>query len=145
MERANGAMVLAKPYTEVNWTKGIDQKTGKPVDYDPSRDIQIYAGIGSLLGGNNYWPSSYSAKTGLMYIPALSNCSTITIDREKHTKEKGLERRQRHHPGALGKRSESGRPDDRRNQDERASQLPEFQRHARDRRRGRVPRAAGRN
>ena len=24
-----------------------------------------------------------------MYIPALSNCSTITIDREKHTKEKG--------------------------------------------------------
>jgi len=23
MERANGAMVLAKPYMEVNWTKGI--------------------------------------------------------------------------------------------------------------------------
>jgi alcohol dehydrogenase (cytochrome c) len=102
MERANGAMVLAKPYTEVNWTKGIDQKTGKPLDYDPGKDIQIYAGIGnlnpneppkkvcpSLLGGNNYWPSSYSPKTGLIYIPALSNCSTITIDREKHTKEKG--------------------------------------------------------
>ncbi len=33
MERANGAMVLAKPYMEVNWTKGIDQKTGKPLDY----------------------------------------------------------------------------------------------------------------
>jgi alcohol dehydrogenase (cytochrome c) len=41
------------------------------------------------LGGNNYWPSSYSGKTKLLYIPALSNCSTITIDREKHTKEKG--------------------------------------------------------
>jgi len=24
-----------------------------------------------------------------MYIPALSNCSTITIDREKHNKERG--------------------------------------------------------
>src|SRR5215475_4191256 len=102
MERANGAMVLAKPYMEVNWTKGIDQKTGKPLEYDPAKDIQIYAGIGnlnpneppkrvcpSLLGGNNYWPSSYSAKTRLMYIPALSNCSTITIDREKHNKERG--------------------------------------------------------
>jgi alcohol dehydrogenase (cytochrome c) len=102
MERANGAMVLAKPYMDVNWTKGIDQKTGKPVDYDPAKDIQTYAGVGnlnpnepaqrvcpSLLGGNNYWPSSYSAKTKLVYIPALSNCSTITIDREKHTKEKG--------------------------------------------------------
>jgi alcohol dehydrogenase (cytochrome c) len=99
MERANGAMVLAKPYMEVNWTKGIDQKTGKPLDYDPAKDIQTYAGVGnhnpneplkkvrpSLLGGNNYWPSSYSAKTRLVYIPALSNCSTITIDREKHNR-----------------------------------------------------------
>src|SRR5260370_1256945 len=32
MERNNGAMVGAKPYIDVNWTKGIDQKTGKPID-----------------------------------------------------------------------------------------------------------------
>jgi alcohol dehydrogenase (cytochrome c) len=102
MERANGAMVMAKPYTEVNWTKGIDQKTGKPVDYDPSKDIQTYAGVGNLVpgeplkkvcpsqaGGNNYWPSSYSPKTKLVYIPALTNCVTVTIDREKHNKERG--------------------------------------------------------
>src|SRR5437667_4438932 len=43
----------------------------------------------SQVGGNNYWPSSYSRKTGLIYIPALSNCATITIDREKHNKERG--------------------------------------------------------
>ena len=48
MERANGAMVLAKPYMEVNWTKGIDQKTGKPLEYDSAKDIQTYAGIGNL-------------------------------------------------------------------------------------------------
>src|SRR5712691_1549732 len=102
MERANGAMVVAKPYMEVNWTKGIDQKTGKPLDYDPSKDIQTYAGVGNLnpneplkkvcpsqAGGNNYWPSSFSPKTKLLYIPALSNCVTITIDREKHNKERG--------------------------------------------------------
>jgi alcohol dehydrogenase (cytochrome c) len=102
MERANGAMVMAKPYMEVNWTKGIDQKTGKPIDYDPTKDIQTYAGVGNLnpseptkkvcpsqAGGNNYWPSSFSPKTKLLYIPALSNCVTVTIDREKHNKEKG--------------------------------------------------------
>jgi alcohol dehydrogenase (cytochrome c) len=102
MDRFNGQTVLAKPYTEVNWTKGIDQKTGKPVDYDPSKDIQTYAGVGNLnpgeplkkvcpsqAGGNNYWPSSYSPKTRLLYIPTLSNCVTVTIDREKHTKERG--------------------------------------------------------
>src|SRR5258707_3656712 len=73
MERSNGQMVLAKPYMDnVNWTKGIDQKTGRPLDYDPAKDIQTYAGIGnfnpneslkkacpSIAGGNNYWPSSY--------------------------------------------------------------------------------------
>jgi alcohol dehydrogenase (cytochrome c) len=102
MERTNGAMVLAKPYTEVNWTKGIDQKTGKPLDYDPGKEIQTYAGVGNLTpgeplkkvcpsqaGGNNYWPSSYSAKTKLVYIPALTTCVTVTVDREKHNKERG--------------------------------------------------------
>ena len=50
MERNNGQTVLAKPYLEnINWTKGIDQKTGKPVDYDPSKDIQIYAGIATPM------------------------------------------------------------------------------------------------
>jgi alcohol dehydrogenase (cytochrome c) len=102
MDRNNGQIIGAKPYTNVNWTRGIDQKTGKPLDYDPTKDIQIYAGMGNLnpsaapkkvcpseVGGNNFWPSSYSQKTRLLYIPALSNCATITIDREKHNKERG--------------------------------------------------------
>ncbi len=102
MDRFNGQTVLAKPYMEVNWTKGIDQKTGKPLDYDPTKDIQTYAGIGNLVpgeplkrvcpsqaGGNNYWPASYSPKTKLLYIPALSNCVTVTIDREKHNAQRG--------------------------------------------------------
>jgi alcohol dehydrogenase (cytochrome c) len=103
MERANGAMVMAKPYMDnVNWTKGIDQKTGKPLDYDPNKDIQTYSTQANQnpreptkkvcpghAGGNNYWPSSYSAKTKLVYIPALSNCEDITIDTAKHSKDLG--------------------------------------------------------
>jgi alcohol dehydrogenase (cytochrome c) len=101
-ERSNGQPVLAKPYMDVNWTKGIDQKTGKPLEYDPTKDIQTYAGIGnvtpgeplkkvcpSIAGGNNYWPSSYSPKTKLLYIPAMTACMAVAIDREKHTKERG--------------------------------------------------------
>jgi alcohol dehydrogenase (cytochrome c) len=103
MDRYNGQTLVAKPpYMDVNWAKGIDQKTGKPIDYDASKDIQSYAGVGNLLpgaplkkvcpsqaGGNNYWPSSYSPNTKLIYIPALTACVNISIDREKHTKEKG--------------------------------------------------------
>jgi alcohol dehydrogenase (cytochrome c) len=102
MDRHNGQIIGAKPYMDVNWTKGIDQKTGKPLDYDPSKDIQTYAGVGNLApgaplkkvcpsqaGGNNYWPSSYNPNTKLMYIPALTACVNISIDREKHNAQRG--------------------------------------------------------
>jgi alcohol dehydrogenase (cytochrome c) len=94
MERANGAMVGAKPYTDVNWTKGIDQKTGKPLDYDPNKDVQTYSGLAdptsanpikkvcpNRTGGNNYFPSSYSPKTQMLYIPALTACELVTNDK----------------------------------------------------------------
>jgi alcohol dehydrogenase (cytochrome c) len=102
MERANGALVVAKPYTEVNWTKGIDQKTGKPIDYSPNLDVQVYSTAAnqnpreptkkvcpSIAGGNNYFPSSYSPRTKLIYIPALTACVDVTIDTTKHSKDRG--------------------------------------------------------
>src|SRR6202049_3615578 len=102
MDRFNGQTVLAKPYMEVNWTKGIDQKTGQPVEYDSTRDIQVYAGVANQnpreptkkvcpghAGGNNYWPSAYSQRTRLVYVPALTNCEAITIDTDKHSKATG--------------------------------------------------------
>jgi hypothetical protein len=42
---------VPSPTWVVNWTKGIDQKTGKPLDYDPSKDIQTYAGVRNLTPG----------------------------------------------------------------------------------------------
>ena len=99
-ERSNGQTLLAKPYVEnINWTKGIDQKTGKPVDYDPNRDVQVYSGqqnqtladptkklCPSMQGGNNYWPAAYSPKTKLLYIPSVSSCNEVTLDTTLSTK-----------------------------------------------------------
>jgi alcohol dehydrogenase (cytochrome c) len=95
-EGTNGQTMLAKPYVpNINWTAGIDQKTGKPVDYDPNRDIQVYSGKANytlevptkrmcpaLTGGNNYFPPSYSRRTGLLYIPAYTMCNDMTLDQE---------------------------------------------------------------
>ncbi len=92
MERANGQMLMAKPYLQnINWTKGIDQKTGKPVEYVPNADVQMYAGAATPTlqdptktmcpgpsGGNNFWPSSYSGKTKLIYIPTATPCVALT-------------------------------------------------------------------
>ena len=94
MERANGRMVAVQPYMKgINWTKGIDQKTGRPVDYDPTLDVQVYSGLAnptkenpirklcpSRTGGTNFWPTSYSQKTGMIYIPALTACELVTND-----------------------------------------------------------------
>jgi alcohol dehydrogenase (cytochrome c) len=92
-ERTNGQTLLARPYMEsINWTKGIDQKTGLPLDYDPKRDIQVYSGLQNQTmtdrtkrlcpsheGGNNYWSASYSQRTRLLYIPSRPTCNEMTM------------------------------------------------------------------
>ncbi|MEA2937654.1 MAG: hypothetical protein QOC56_1158, partial [Alphaproteobacteria bacterium] len=83
----------------VTWTKGIDPKTGKPIDYDPNRDVQVYnEDVATLAdkasrrvcpdnaGGTNFWPVSYSRKTGNVYIPAYEGCGTMKVDTSAHVK-----------------------------------------------------------
>ena len=43
LDRTNGQFIKAEQYVnDLNWTAGIDPVTGKPVDYDPTLDVQIY-------------------------------------------------------------------------------------------------------
>ena len=94
LERKTGRFVFAKPYMDgINWTKGIDPRSGKPLDYDANRDVQLFAGLAtppdarrsriaklcpSTYGGASFWPSSYSRRTGLLYIPVLTGCVELT-------------------------------------------------------------------
>jgi alcohol dehydrogenase (cytochrome c) len=103
LERSNGQALMAKPYVDtITWTKGIDQKTGLPLDYDPNKDIQVYSGqqnmtltdrtkklCPSWVGGNNYWSASYSRRTKLLYIPSDSTCSEATLDPDAARSETG--------------------------------------------------------
>jgi alcohol dehydrogenase (cytochrome c) len=100
-DRLNGQFLKATPYvSRVTWTKGIDPKTGKPLDYDPGKDLQTYADpVAKILtgqkssdvcpgvpGGNNFWSAAYSRKTGLLYIPELEGCTSITRDQTRHVR-----------------------------------------------------------
>jgi hypothetical protein len=103
MDGHNGQIIGAKPYMDnINWTKGIDQKTGKPLDYDPNKDVQTYSGVAAptpnepvkrlcpnRMGGANYWPTSYSPRTKLLYIPAMTACEEVTNNRDFAAREKG--------------------------------------------------------
>ncbi len=100
-DRQNGQFLKSAQYAEkVDWTKGIDPKTGKPVDYDPTKDVQIYnndwkGGTDTMVnscpdvhGGTNFWPPSYSEKTHLLYIGGDEGCADITPDRTAHVRGK---------------------------------------------------------
>ena len=43
IDRTDGSFIKAQKYVnDLNWTAGIDPVTGRPVDYDPNLDVQIY-------------------------------------------------------------------------------------------------------
>jgi alcohol dehydrogenase (cytochrome c) len=88
LDRASGQFLRADQYQEkVSWTKGIDQKTGKPVDYDPKRDVQLYAGIGALRGkpgqeacpwwsgSPTFFPPTFDPKRMVAYVAGGEGCT----------------------------------------------------------------------
>ena len=99
-DRVTGEFLNAGQYvSKVTWTRGIDPKTGKPLDYDPTKDLQTYAEppnvtqnkvtrrlCPDISGGNNFWPPAYSRITGMVYIPSVEACVDLTPDDKAHVK-----------------------------------------------------------
>jgi quinohemoprotein ethanol dehydrogenase len=77
LDVATGELLSAKAYVPgVNWTSGVDLKTGRPVpskaaDYDQTG--QGFIGSPGPAGAHNWHPMSFSPDTGLVYIPASQN------------------------------------------------------------------------
>jgi quinohemoprotein ethanol dehydrogenase len=74
LDRLTGQFISAEPFAEVNWAKGIDPKTGRPIVNPEARygndSVRISPGPG---GAHNWAPMSYNPNTGLVYIPASTN------------------------------------------------------------------------
>jgi quinohemoprotein ethanol dehydrogenase len=64
LDAATGKLLSAKPIVKVNWATSIDLATGKAVEVPASQ------GGGKQWTVHNWWPMSYDAGTGLVYIPA---------------------------------------------------------------------------
>jgi alcohol dehydrogenase (cytochrome c) len=103
LDRVNGSFIAGKQYVdEVNWTPGLDPKTGRPLSYDPNTDIQMY-GAGSHgmrgqpsvrtcpsnVGGKNWEPSAYNPELGVMFIPSIEGCNTIETLEQKDMEDQG--------------------------------------------------------
>lgn len=98
LDRGTGAFLNARQYTEqVAWTKGVDQKTGKPLGYRPNQALQAYAegsaprrGINQdrfrscphAQGGVNFWPTAYNPELNIAYGVSLEACSITVLQGE---------------------------------------------------------------
>jgi quinohemoprotein ethanol dehydrogenase len=82
LDRLTGQFISAGPYARVNWSKGIDARTGRPMvnpgAYYGTESVIISPGAG---GAHNWSPMSFNPRTGLVYIP------TTTFSQSTHAAE----------------------------------------------------------
>jgi len=73
LDAATGAFIHAAPFVPVNWTTGIDPKTGRPAINPEARyekGDKPFIGMPGAGGAHSWQPQSFSPKTNLLYIPA---------------------------------------------------------------------------
>jgi alcohol dehydrogenase (cytochrome c) len=104
LDRVNGSFIAGKQYVDqLNWTPGLDPKTGKPVNYDPAGGMQIYSENShgtrakpkgaqlcpAVSGGKNWQPSAYNPELGLLYVPSIEGCNYIETVEQKDLTDQG--------------------------------------------------------
>ena len=94
LDRTNGTFIKAAQYVnDLTWTAGIDPQTGRPVDYDPNLDVQIYNPEARALrsdrdemkracptwhGGVAHQPLSYNPVKNIAYGVGTEGCFSQT-------------------------------------------------------------------
>src|SRR3954466_6112600 len=90
LDRTNGEFLKGEQYvSDLNWTKGLNPRTGKPVDYDPKLDVQIYNPAARALrgdpqkrscptwhGGIAHQPTAYNPVKNIAYGVGIEGCSS---------------------------------------------------------------------
>ena len=73
LDRRTGQFISAKTFVNINWAKGIDERTGRPIENpgirysSTGKPVQMMPGPD---GAHTWHPMAFSPKTGLVYIPA---------------------------------------------------------------------------
>lgn len=77
LDRVTGQFLSGKPFAKVNWAKGLNESTGRPIvnkesHYSEKDSVALTPGPG---GAHNWPPMSFHPNTGLVYIPSQSGTS----------------------------------------------------------------------
>jgi PQQ-dependent dehydrogenase (methanol/ethanol family) len=77
INRSTGQVLSADPYGPVNSTKGVDLATGRPI-INPEKETKVGVQVRNICptasGAKDWNPSSFSPRTGLLYIPHENMC-----------------------------------------------------------------------
>ena len=94
IDRTTGNFVWGLPFVKkVTWTKGLDAESGRPIEYDPNKQVQHYNAavtpardnkVADIcpgnMGGKNWPPTAYNPDLKLWYIPVIESCNRITLE-----------------------------------------------------------------
>ncbi len=105
LDANSGKFLWGTPFVkQLNWTIGLDKYTGRPMDYDPNKDVQRYVPASNSdrtgreglscpgnMGGKNWPPTAYDPEKNLYYIPVVESCAGhITVAQEKPWEARGM-------------------------------------------------------
>jgi len=107
LDRTNGQFINHGQYVDVvNWTKGLDPKTGKPLEYNPALTVQTYIpetrtlrgdtadkpACPHRLGGVRWQPMAYNPTKRIAYSAGWDGCFTYEIEPTRYLAGGGLDR-----------------------------------------------------
>ncbi|MSR19690.1 MAG: PQQ-dependent dehydrogenase, methanol/ethanol family [Gemmatimonadetes bacterium] len=72
LDRATGEFLSGSPFVRVNWSSGLDAN-GRPIPTPQPAGMPTYPGN---QGGTNWYPPSFSPRTGLFYFSAWEDYAT---------------------------------------------------------------------
>jgi PQQ-dependent dehydrogenase (methanol/ethanol family) len=79
-DRTTGEVLAAEPFVHITTTRGVDLKTGRLL-YEPTQEPQVGRvtrdACPAAPGGKDWQPSSFSPRTGLVYIPHQNLCQDV--------------------------------------------------------------------
>ena len=85
LDRATGKFLLGRNFIPVNWASGLDAN-GRPIQTPPPDGTPVFPGVN---GGTNWYPPSFSPKTGLFYVPIWENYGAIFHRQDQQFKAGG--------------------------------------------------------
>ncbi|MBI1405292.1 MAG: PQQ-dependent dehydrogenase, methanol/ethanol family [Caulobacter sp.] len=81
LDRSTGEVLVAKPFGRLNWARGVDLKTGRPIVNDDKQakvEKEVQNICPTHIGSKDWEPAAFSPRTGLIYAGIFDICMDLT-------------------------------------------------------------------